>query len=191
MARRDLWWPLGATAVLGLTAALAARHRAAPGEAVVFEVVNDLPAGLVDPVKVFMTLGTITGVVVVAAALAVATMRLGPPLAVIGAGLVARLVTPIVKDGVERNRPALLLDDLHVRERPGGFGFPSSHASIAMAIAIVIACCFPKARWPALAVAAAVAVARMYVGVHLPLDLVGGAALGLLAATPFVVALRR
>ena len=50
-------------------------------------LVNDLPAALVDPVKVFMTLGTITGVVVVAAVVAVATMRIGPPLAVLGAGL--------------------------------------------------------------------------------------------------------
>jgi membrane-associated phospholipid phosphatase len=30
----------------------------------------------------------------------------------------------------------------------------------------------------------------MYVGVHLPLDLVGGAALGVLASSPVVLALR-
>jgi undecaprenyl-diphosphatase len=190
-ARRDLWWAAGATAVLVLTAALAARHRAAPGEALVFGLVNDLPAAAVDPVKVFMTLGTVTGVVLVAAAAGVATMRIGPPLAVLAAGLVARLTTPLLKDLIERSRPDRLVAGVHVRERPGGFGFPSSHTSIAVAVAVVVACCFPKLRWPALALAALVALARMYVGVHLPLDLLGGAALGLLAASPFVLALRR
>jgi undecaprenyl-diphosphatase len=151
--------------------------------------VNGLPAALVDPVKVFMSLGTMPGVVVVATVVAALTMRVWPALAVAGAGLVARLLTPVVKDAVERARPASLLDDVHVREHPGGLGFPSSHTSVAFAAAVVIACCFPRFRWPALGVAALVAVARMYVGVHLPLDLLGAAALGILVATPFVVGL--
>jgi glycosyltransferase 2 family protein len=190
-ARRDLWWAIGAIAVLVVTAALAARHRSAPGEALVFGLVNDLPGAAVDPVEVFMTLGTVPGVVLVAAVVGVATMRIGPPLAVLGAGLLARVTTPFVKDLIERSRPEGLVVGVHVRERPGGFGYPSSHTSIAVAVAVVVACCFPKLRWPALALAALVAVARMYVGVHLPLDLLGGAALGLLVALPFVLALRR
>jgi glycosyltransferase 2 family protein len=191
VARRDLGAAAIAGVVLLLTAALAARHRAAPGEASIVRLVNHLPGGAVDPVEVFMTLGTITGVVLVAVVVGAVTRRIGPPLAVLGAGLLARLITPLVKDLVERGRPAVLLDDVRVREHPGGFGFPSSHTSIAVAVAVVVACCIPKARWPVLVIAALVAVGRMYVGVHLPLDLLGGAALGVLAATPFVLLLRR
>ena len=53
-------------------------------------------------------------------------MRIGPPLAVLGAGLVARFATPLLKDLIERSRPGRLIAGAHVRERPGGFGFPSS-----------------------------------------------------------------
>jgi undecaprenyl-diphosphatase len=189
LERRDAWWPGGALVVLAITSALAARHRVAPGEGFVFRLVNDRPATIVDPVKAFMTLGTLPGVVVIAAVVGVLTRRLGPALAVLGAGLVARITTPLLKDLVERARPAVLLDGVHVRQHPGGLGFPSAHTSVAFAVAVVIAWCFPRLRWPALAVATLVGIGRMYVGVHLPLDLLGGAALGVLAATPFVAAL--
>jgi undecaprenyl-diphosphatase len=162
----------------------------APGETAVFRLVNDLPGSATDAVEVLLTLGTLTGVVIVAAAAAVASMRVGPPVAVLVAGILARLVTPVVKDLVDRARPAALLGDVHVREHPGGLGYPSSHTAIAVALAVVVAGCFPRARWPAFLVAALVALARMYMGVHLPLDLVGGAALGVLAATPVLLALR-
>jgi undecaprenyl-diphosphatase len=188
-ARSDLRWPAGAAVVLAVTTVLAARHRPAPGEALVFGPVNDLPASAVDPVKAFMALGTWPGVVVAASVIAVVTVRFGPSLAAVAAAVLARLITPVFKDTVERGRPVTLLDDVNLRQHQDGFGFPSSHASIAFAGAAVLAWCFPRARWPALALAALVAVARMYVGVHLPLDVVGGAGLGILVATPCVLVL--
>jgi undecaprenyl-diphosphatase len=184
-----VWWLVGAVVILAASALLAARHRLAPGEAPAFRLVNDLPPTVVDPVKGFMMLGTLNGVVVVAVVIGVLTRRIGPPLAVLGAALVARVLTPILKEEIERGRPVVLLEDVNLRQEPGGFGFPSGHTSVAFAAAIAIAWCFPKARVPVLAVAALVGIARMYVGVHLPLDLVGGAALGLLAAAPALLLL--
>jgi glycosyltransferase 2 family protein len=189
VARRDLWWVVGAGLILAVSSLLAARHRLVPGESVTFRLVNDLPPTVVDPVKGFMMLGTINGVVIVAVVLGVLTRRIAPVLAVLGAALVARAATPRLKDVIERGRPGVLMDDVNLRQEPGGFGFPSGHTSVAFAAAVVIAWCFPKVRWPVLAIAALVGVARMYVGVHLPLDLVGGAVLGLLIAVPFVLVL--
>ena len=55
----------------------------------------------------------------------------------------------------------------------------SGHAAVAVAIATLIVPYLPRrARWVALVVAALVCVSRLYVGAHLPLDVVGGAALG-------------
>jgi undecaprenyl-diphosphatase len=76
-----------------------------------------------------------------------------------------------------------------VREHIGGPGYPSAHTTVAFAMAVVVACCFPRVRWAALAVALVIGLARVYMGVHLPLDVVGGAALGLLVAAPFVAGL--
>ena len=55
----------------------------------------------------------------------------------------------------------------------------SGHAAVAVAIATMIAPYLGRrARWVAVAVAMGVCLSRMYVGAHLPLDVVGGAALG-------------
>jgi len=64
---------------------------------------------------------------------------------------------------------------------PTGLGYLSGHAAVSVALA--------TAAWPhlgtagrraALGLVAVVGLSRMYVGAHLPLDVAGGAALGLL-----------
>ncbi|MPZ71257.1 MAG: phosphatase PAP2 family protein, partial [Actinobacteria bacterium] len=60
-----------------------------------------------------------------------------------------------------------------------GLGFVSGHAAVATALATVIAAYTGPALTITVAVlAATVALARIYVGAHLPLDVIGGAALG-------------
>jgi len=85
-----------------------------------------------------------------------------------------------VKRIVGRGRPATLLTDLRVRGRgPSGGGFPSGHAAVATALAAsAFARSRPAARLSLTGLAAIVGVARVYVGAHLPLDVLGGAALG-------------
>ncbi len=61
--------------------------------------------------------------------------------------------------------------------------FPSDHAAIAIACAWVLGWSLPSLRWPAFAVALLVAVGRVAVGVHYPLDIVGGILVGSIAAT--------
>ena len=60
--------------------------------------------------------------------------------------------------------------------------FPSDHSTAAFAIAVAVALRFRRLGWVALAFAAAIAVGRVIVGAHYPRDVIGGAALGSLAA---------
>jgi undecaprenyl-diphosphatase len=65
--------------------------------------------------------------------------------------------------------------------------FPSGHAATSFAGATILSFAFPKLAPCLFVLAAAVAFSRVYVGVHYPLDIVGGAVLGVLVA----IALRR
>ena len=102
------------------------------------------------------------------------------------------LITLGIKLSVDRPRPFEVLpeaDPLIVASV--GTSFPSGHASMSAAGAIVLASLAPRA-WPLLALLAVViAVSRVYVGVHYPLDVLAGLALGTIVGTAVVLALRR
>ena len=86
----------------------------------------------------------------------------------------------MVKHFVLRGRPSELLDEVVVRgAAPHGLGFVSGHIAVVTALALVAWPWLPRwGRWAAGAAVAAVFLTRIYVGAHLPLDMVGGAALG-------------
>lgn len=93
---------------------------------------------------------------------------------------VALLVGQVVSRLVERPRPFVAHPDLvhlfapHVADA----SFPSDHATAAFAIATAVL--LRHRAWGAvlLAAAAALAASRVVIGVHYPLDVLGGAALG-------------
>ena len=95
-------------------------------------------------------------------------------------GLVA-VVSNILKHAIGRPRPKFL-DTGNFEFSPvhgsGWDSFPSGHASAAFAVATVLAAKFPRARWPLLVVATAIAASRIVRGSHYLTDVVGGAALG-------------
>jgi undecaprenyl-diphosphatase len=105
------------------------------------------------------------------------------PLVVI-AYFASAAATDVIKLAVDRKRP---VNDPLVAE-PTSHSFPSGHAATSFACAATLAPFAPRHVQPVLYVlAAAIAYSRVYVGVHYPLDVLGGAALGLLVA----IALRR
>src|SRR5437773_1889976 len=80
-----------------------------------------------------------------------------------------------------RLRPAILLAGTRRRGREAaGLGYLSGHAGVAVALG---AAAFPRlgpgGRALTLGAVPVVGVSRIYVGAHLPLDVAGGAALGL------------
>lgn len=90
-----------------------------------------------------------------------------------------------IKSMIDRGRPSAELGDELVRSTAvtEGLGFVSGHSTVAFACAAILSPYLPR-RWRAVAwaLASVVALSRVVVGAHLPLDVIGGAALGLLLA---------
>jgi|SRR5215207_2009074 len=92
---------------------------------------------------------------------------------------VASLVTHLLKDGFGRERPPVADPGLgSLASIPDNPSFPSGHSATAFAAATAVAILCPRLRLAVLAIAAAVALSRVYLRVHFPLDVVAGAALG-------------
>jgi membrane-associated phospholipid phosphatase len=157
----------------------------------VFRAVNDLPGFLYGPVWVVMQFGSWLAIVCVAGvALAVRRVRLAIAFAFAGAS--ANVLSSVFKAIVGRGRPAALLSAVHLRgAAPSGNGYPSGHASVAFALATVGWLWLDGwVRWVLPCAAVIVCFARMYVGAHFPLDVVGGVALGTACAAAVSLALR-
>ena len=170
---------LGAAAVL-VTALPARRDRVGHGEARAFRAVNGLPGSLYGPVWVIMQLGALGAAPAAAgAALLVHDRELAGRLLAAGTGTWA--LSKLVKQMVRRPRPAALVSGVRTRGRAAsGLGYLSGHAGVAVALGTAA---FPRLGPSGRAVVAAavpiVGLSRIYVGAHLPLDVAGGAGLGL------------
>lgn len=90
-----------------------------------------------------------------------------------------------LKAGIDRGRPYELLgpDVMRPTAPHEGLGFVSGHATVAFACAAILSPYLSR-RWRVVGygLASTVALSRVVVGAHFPLDVVGGAALGLLLA---------
>ncbi|MGY1823533.1 phosphatase PAP2 family protein [Geodermatophilus sp. SYSU D00079] len=166
-------------AVLGLGLLVAQRGRLPVFERNLFQVVNDLPPEVFPVVWVVMQLGNVVAVPVVATVAAL-TRRVRMARDMLVSGVLAYLAADLVKSVVQRERPSGFPLDAYFPEGPvGGLGFVSGHSAVAAALATAVVPYLPRrARRTAWALAWSVALARVYVGAHLPLDVVGGLGVG-------------
>jgi undecaprenyl-diphosphatase len=153
--------------------------RVGPVEAGLFRSVNALPDRWAGPVWIVMQGGALA---TVPAAAATAWTCGRPTLArrLLVGGVATWGLAKVVKLAFQRPRPAGLLAQTRRRGRnERGLGFVSGHAGVA---ASLCSAALPEfgagGRAAVVATAVSVAAARIYVGAHLPLDVLGGAALG-------------
>jgi membrane-associated phospholipid phosphatase len=178
--------------VLGATL-LVLRSPPVAWERAVARAAYDLPSGLTGVLEAVMQAGSRAAIAVVAIVL-VLLRRVRVAVAVLVGGWLAWLAAIVAKDLVDRGRPTGALLERSVREVVEGSGYPSSHAAISAALATAVVLGLRLKPLPAaavVAVAALTAVARVHLGVHWPLDVLGGAAIGVVAGALGVVVVER
>ena len=95
----------------------------------------------------------------------------------------------ILKELFERVRPCRALTDaITPLGCAGGYSFPSNHALNNFAAATFISRLYPNFKWIVFIVALMIAISRVYLGVHYPSDILGGALIGIVFGYLFSLA---
>jgi undecaprenyl-diphosphatase len=180
-----LWALVGGVTVAVLAGAVASSGDVPGWEEAIFHAINDLPDWLKAPMWGFQLAGLLLvpiGIAVVAAVLRRFRLALALVLLVPLKLLVEKAV---VKQLVERQRPGTSICELdttcgNFRDVPlEGLSFVSGHAIITWSVATLLWPYLPgRWRWVPVGVAVLNSVARVYLGAHNPLDVVGGGAIG-------------
>jgi undecaprenyl-diphosphatase len=159
----------------------------APWEERVFRTANGAPDSWKVPVRAVMQTGTLVAAPVAAAVAFLAGRRSLAGRLLVG-GALAWFGAKAVKPMGGRERPEQVVGTVRIREGiEGDLGWVSGHAAVASTLALTAAPELPPAAAPVLAgVVATACFGRMYVGAHLPHDLIGGVGLGMVisAAIP-------
>lgn len=178
--------------VLAGTLVFIERDRVGRREQRTFRLLNGLPDRLYRPAWPVMQLGAFAAAPATAAVAVAAGNR---PLAVRLSinGTAAWALAKVVKRIVRRGRPIALMAGVQTRGREAsGLGYLSGHAAVATALtAAAYPHLGPRGRRVSLGLASVVGLSLIYVGAHLPLDVAGGVALGLLVDVAAAQALSR
>lgn len=185
LRRRQYIRIAGATAVFCVAAFLARKNLELTGiEADISVAIYNLPTALMWPASIITQLGSVWFALMLIIALMLwhhyrLALRLSLAMAI------AFVLTEVMKVAVDRPRPPDLIETIISRE-PLTFshGFPSGHTAVIVALVLVVwPVLKPAHRQLAILAVVLVPLTRIYLGVHSPLDIIGGACIGIVAAT--------
>jgi undecaprenyl-diphosphatase len=176
---------MAAGAAVLVMSTLVAKRRVYGWEVAVFQAINGLPDSIRPYLWVLNQYGTaVTIPVATFVALLFRKWRMALALAISGGAVY--VLARVIKEYVARGRPSAFVEGVVEREMfsADSLGYPSGHAAVAWAITIIVLAYLGRP-WQiaAIALAIVVPIVRMYVAAHLPLDLIGGAALGITVAS--------
>ncbi len=165
---------------------VAAKRGVPPWEHRTYSAINDLPDALAPLVWPPMQFGSLPSPFALGAFAYRRNRRPEPAASIIAAGFAAWIMAKGMKKLVGRGRPHDFDSGTNLRlwtEIDGSLGFVSGHVAVAMASAgIIHRYVSPGLGVAAYGLAAVVGFSRIYAGAHLPIDVLGGAALGVLVS---------
>lgn len=175
---------IGAAAIVLVGSAVAARRGHPEWERRIYRSINDAPDALAPIAWLPMQAGSLSAPFALAGWSYWRMRNLDPSVAYAASGFTTWLLAKGVKKLVGRGRPHDHDPATNLRlatKTDGSLGYVSGHAAVAGTLAAVVG----SGRSPVSVaglqtVALLVGVTRIYAGAHLPLDVVGGAALGII-----------
>jgi glycosyltransferase 2 family protein len=177
------WWIAlgGSVLILAVSSYAVSSHTLSGGELSLFRSINDWPGSLHPLFFTITQLGSAWTLYAVTL-LMLWKHRYRLALRLFLAGALASGTCELLKQLIGRPRPDIIVGSLNLRDSVViGKGFPSGHTALATALALMLWPVVPRQwRWVLVVWVAMVGVSRVYLGVHAPLDIVGGIAVGLL-----------
>jgi len=165
------------------------------GDESLFRLLNDVPsaaARVLSPLShLFLPAGIAIVIVLIVGYVVIRNRSILPVAAGVAAATVAWLLAHAAKAIADRPRPYQVMADAVLRQQPAhGTSFPSSHTAVTVAVVIALVPFLPRALAPvAVAYAVLVGWSRVYLGVHYPLDILGGASIGMAVGGVVLLAL--
>ena len=199
-ARVPRGWIAGLLAGLGAAlfgvSALLLKTGAVGWDVSLFRVLNEVPAAAASVLTPLSHLFRPTGIVVVVVLTVVYVVARNRSVLPVVTGAVAAgaawLLANAAKAIADRPRPYQVIADAVLRQQPAhGTSFPSSHTAVTLAVAIALLP-FLSRSLAATGIGYAVLVgwSRVYLGVHFPLDVLGGAGIGMAVGGVVLLALQ-
>src|SRR6516164_3733307 len=194
------WWPnrpvqvprawaagllAGLGAVLFGASAVLLKAGATGWDLSLFRILNEVPpavASVLTPlVHLFLPIGIVIAIVLIAGYVVAWTRSVLPLAAGAAAAGAAWALANAAKVIANRPRPYQVVADAVLRQPPAhGTSFPSSHTAVTVAVVIAFVPFLPRAlAAAAIAYAVLLGWSRVYLGVHYPLDVLGGAGIGM------------